>query len=150
MGMLRNAAKKNSPGIQLVRGKAENPPFRDHAFQAAVAVTAIEFTEEPEKAVSEMAQRLAPGGTLIIGALNRCSLLSVLRRFRKSPVVSTAKLYSAGGLQKLLGKFGDPLIRSVGFIPPFKSLCFMHGMTESTGRAVLPKYGDFIIGKVRV
>ena len=150
MGMLKTAAEKNFPGIQLVRGEAENPPFRNHAFQAAVAVTAIEFTEKPEIAVSEMARRLAPGGTLIVGALNRCSLLSVLRRFRKSPIVSSAKLYSAGGLKNLLGNFGDPLIRSVGFVPPFKSLRALHGLTESIGRAVLPKYGDFIIGKVQV
>jgi SAM-dependent methyltransferase len=53
--------------VEVVQGVAENLPFPDNSFDAAIAVLALHFTDAP-KAISEMVRVTRPGG--FVSALN--------------------------------------------------------------------------------
>ncbi len=53
--------------VDVVQGVAENLPFPDNSFDAAIAAFALHFTDAPQ-AVSEMARVTKPGG--LISAIN--------------------------------------------------------------------------------
>ena len=72
--MLVRAAKKlASASFISVRGDMQNLPFSDNAFDKAVSVTAIEFMEDAGVAVNELFRVTKPGGTIVVGTLNRLS-----------------------------------------------------------------------------
>ena len=54
----------------LVPASAEKMPFRDGSFDCAYSVTALEFMENPRRAVRETARVLKPGGRTLAMMLN--------------------------------------------------------------------------------
>jgi hypothetical protein len=90
-------------GIPLVQGDACRLPFADDGFDLVALITTLEFLERPRAALAE-ALRVARRG-LLLGVLNRCSLLGVQRRlsgFRRPTVYNAARFYSVEGLRCLL------------------------------------------------
>jgi SAM-dependent methyltransferase len=87
----------------LVRANARRLPFADGAFDLVAFITTLEFLEQPREALTE-ALRVARRG-LLLGVLNRCSLLGLQRRladlFRPS-VYDAARFYGVGELKRLL------------------------------------------------
>jgi ubiquinone/menaquinone biosynthesis C-methylase UbiE len=67
---------------RLVEAQAEQLPFDDESFDCVVAVTVLCFVQEAERAVTEMARVLKPGGHLVIGELAKWSLWAAHRRVR--------------------------------------------------------------------
>lgn len=72
--------------IMLVRGIAETLPFRDGVFDRVLCHSAIDHVAAPEVAAREMSRVLAPGGRLVISAVNYHSASARLSR----------RLYAAG------------------------------------------------------
>ncbi len=67
-------ASERSPGtIQYVQGDARRLPFRDRAFDHAVAVTSLCFVDDWARAVAELAR--VSRRRFAVGLLNRRSLL---------------------------------------------------------------------------
>ena len=101
VAMLAQAQVLNT--IPLVQGDAHHLPFADDTFDIAVLVTALEFLERPREALVE-SLRVARGG-LILGVLNRWSVLGLQRRvtglFRHT-VYDEARFYSIWELKRLL------------------------------------------------
>lgn len=64
-----------SKGLRVVGGVAEHIPFRSKTFDFAMMVTTICFVDEPERAVSEAARILVPGGSLLVGIVDHESPL---------------------------------------------------------------------------
>ncbi len=60
-GML-DAARAAHPGLEFVHGDAEALTFADGAFEAVVGGFVLNHVPRPERAVSEAARVLAPGG----------------------------------------------------------------------------------------
>jgi len=93
--MLDIARRRLGQRVDLHAGYAENLPFDDNAFHYAVLCLALEFTEDPEKAVAE-ACRVAKDG-VFIGFMNKYAILSVYRRiggrFQKT-IYSHARFFS--------------------------------------------------------
>jgi ubiquinone/menaquinone biosynthesis C-methylase UbiE len=90
-------------GVLLVRGDAHRLPFSDGAFDLVAFITTLEFLDEPQEALAE-ALRVAHGG-LVLGVLNRWSLLSLRRQLAKlfrSTVYDAAHFYGVGELKRLL------------------------------------------------
>ncbi len=90
-------------GVSLVRGDGHRLPFADGSFDIAVLVTTLEFLEQPREALKE-ALRVARRG-LILGVLNRWSLLGVARRLaglRRRTIYNAAPFYGVGELKRLL------------------------------------------------
>lgn len=57
-------ARRRAPGVPLVQARAEALPFRDGAFDTAVASLVLCSVDDPPRALSELRRVLAPGGAL--------------------------------------------------------------------------------------
>jgi len=67
-GQLRKSKEKlKSEKFALVRGDAENLPFRENIFNAAISVGAIEYFPNPKNAIREMARVVKSDGKVAIG-----------------------------------------------------------------------------------
>ncbi|MFQ6013034.1 MAG: methyltransferase domain-containing protein [Thermoplasmata archaeon] len=66
---LRRAARKLP--IPLVRGDAENLPFRPECFDAVLSSGSIEYWPEPVQALREMHRVLRPAGIALVGGPTR-------------------------------------------------------------------------------
>ncbi len=81
--LISTARRKRLRGRHLVLGDAENLPFRDGVYQYIFAVTLINNTPNPLRAVREMVRVSRSGGRLIITALKKSfskrRFLSLLR-----------------------------------------------------------------------
>ncbi len=99
-------AKKR--GIEVVEGVAENLPFPDESLDYLLMVTTICFVDDPEKALREAYRVLKPGGTLIIGFVDRDS--SIGRYYEEhreeSVFYREARFFSTEELLELLRKAG--------------------------------------------
>jgi ubiquinone/menaquinone biosynthesis C-methylase UbiE len=60
------AQKQRPPGMRLVQGRAEQLPFRDHSFDAAVATLVMCSVESVANAFVELRRIVRPGGTVIL------------------------------------------------------------------------------------
>jgi len=98
MEMLRQAG--GDERARFVRGDSEDLPFPDGAFDLVVFVTALEFVADPGRALGE-AFRVARRGVLV-GALNRHSLLGWRLGRRGGPIWTAAHLFTVGELRKLV------------------------------------------------
>ena len=62
---LRRKAETSGLPVQVVETGAEDLPFEDGSFDTAVTTLVLCTVEDPERAVSELARVLKPGGRLI-------------------------------------------------------------------------------------
>jgi SAM-dependent methyltransferase len=96
--MLEQAKALN--GVEYVAGDATSLPFKDRVFDVAALITTLEFIDAPMLAIVEAA-RVAKFG-LLLGVINRHSLLGFRRsRSGRAPWTS-AKLYSPRELSNLV------------------------------------------------
>lgn len=96
-------------GLPLVQGDAHCLPFADGAVDLAVMVTTLEFLARPKEALAE-ALRVARHG-VVLGVLNRWSLLGIQRRLRgliRRSVYDAAHFYSVGELRRLVRSVAGP------------------------------------------
>lgn len=87
-------------------------PFTPRSFEQVTAVLVLEFARDPSSVLREAARVLTPGGVLVVAALNRWSIWSLVRRvtgiwrptiYREAHFFSRAELYV--------------LLRGAGFLP---------------------------------
>jgi SAM-dependent methyltransferase len=105
-------AARRAARVSYVQGDAAALPFADGAFDVAAFVTTLEFLDDPRRAVAE-AFRVARRGVLV-GALNRRSLLARRRRRRGGPIWESARPLTVGGLRRLVREGADgPLAATV-------------------------------------
>lgn len=96
--MLAEARKHDE--IQYVPGDASALPFGDVSFDIVVFITSLEFVPDPLRALSE-ALRVARQA-LLLGVLNRCSLLALARRASGRAPWNVARFFSPGDLARLV------------------------------------------------
>jgi SAM-dependent methyltransferase len=58
------AARQRNPGVDIRQAAAEDIPFGDDEFDAALAQLVVHFMADPVKGISEMARVTRPGGTV--------------------------------------------------------------------------------------
>jgi SAM-dependent methyltransferase len=90
-------------GVSLVQGNALRLPFADDTFDLAAFITTLEFLTSPRQVLAE-ALRVARHG-IILGVLNRWSLLGVQRRWAglfRPTIYDAAHFYGVGELKRLL------------------------------------------------
>lgn len=98
-GML-DLARSRLDAALLAEG--EHLPFRDGVFDAAVAVTVLEFARDPGEVVAEMARVTRPGGRVVVGALDPRSPWGMWhRRELQADPWRTARFLSARDLARL-------------------------------------------------
>ncbi len=115
-GMLAVAAER-LPG-PLVLGDVRDLPFRDAAFDLAIAVTVLEFVDVPARAVDELARVVRRGGRIVVGALSPASPWGLAHRRRlHEPPWDRARFLPAAELRALGARHGRIALRSVLFAP---------------------------------
>lgn len=96
--MHHEAARLGSPSSIL--GDAHRLPFADRTFDLVTIITTLEFVTSPSRVLEEAA-RVARRG-LLIGALNRASLLGHRRRSAADAPWISAKLLTVSQLRKYI------------------------------------------------
>ncbi|HOI12508.1 MAG TPA: class I SAM-dependent methyltransferase [Methanoculleus sp.] len=95
-------------GIEVIRGRAESLPLRDGSFSSVLMVTVICFLDNPVSAFREIHRTLAPGGTFVLGFIEREG--EVARRYLhekgKHRFLSRARFYASGEVRQLLRHTG--------------------------------------------
>ncbi len=83
-------------GLQVVQAVGERLPFQDECFAAALLVTVICFVQDVQLLLTEAAQVIRPGGSLVLGFIARESELGQLYEARKTGdrFYSEARFYS--------------------------------------------------------
>ena len=96
--MLAEAGRLGSPFY--MRGDALALPFSSGVFDLVALITTLEFVLDPDQALAE-GLRVAQQG-LILGVLNRQSLLGWWLKREGGPVWETARLFTLGELSRLV------------------------------------------------
>jgi ubiquinone biosynthesis O-methyltransferase len=112
-------AQSESIELHLVRGRAEALPFEGETFDRVVAVTVLCFVRETDRAVSEIARVLKPGGHVVIAELGRWSLWAAIRRVKGwcgAPTWKAVRFHTAKELRSLLEAHRLSVNKTVGAI----------------------------------
>lgn len=64
---LLEMAKRRLPEADFRIGDLEALPFDDEVFDAVIAASSIQYTDDPTSAVGELSRVTAPGGSVAIG-----------------------------------------------------------------------------------
>jgi SAM-dependent methyltransferase len=67
--VMREANKRGTTNVQPALGDAQALPYADESFDAVVLVTVLGEIPDQDRALSEIARVLKPGGRLIVGEL---------------------------------------------------------------------------------
>jgi SAM-dependent methyltransferase len=107
--MLAEARRGGSPACVL--GDALALPFATRAFDLTFLITTLEFVSDPLRALAEAA-RVARHG-VVVGVLNRHSLLGLRRRASRDGVGQSARFFSPGELARLARQAGRGRVQTV-------------------------------------
>lgn len=107
--MLRQAKALGTPRCLQADGHAL--PVQDGSFDVVVLITTLEFVADPGQALRE-ALRVARRG-LLLGVLNRVSLLAVRRRMSPTDWWQAARFFSVSEVKRLLTEVGGRRIQRI-------------------------------------
>lgn len=133
-------------GIEVIGGVAEALPFKDYEFEFALMVTTICFLDNTESALKEAYRILKPNGSIMIGFVDKDSLLGklYLKRRHKSLFYGIATFYSVDEVTNYLRKTG---FRDFEFcqtiFKPLKEIHALEPVKEGYGQ------GSFVVVSAR-
>jgi len=98
-------AIKKFPNVNFLRGDAENLPFKDGTFDAAISAGSIEYWPNPQKGIDEMVRITRSGGRVVILAPRKPSNF-LARKFAESIMLfpttkQCIEWYRNAGLKKI-------------------------------------------------
>ena len=126
------------------RGVVERLPFPAGVFAVAVAVTVLEFVDDPAAAIAELARVTCAGGRILVGALNPQSPWGRANRRRlRSGMWCEARFLGRDRLLALGASYGSavlhPALYAPGWLP---GLGVLGPLLEALGR-LAPSRGAF-------
>jgi len=124
-------------GLTVYNGTAENLSLNDELYDFALMVTTICFVDDVNKAFQEVRRILKPGGSFIIGLVDRESFLGKVYELMKeqNKFYRFATFYSVDEVKKVLDENGFNNIKIIqtvfGDLPEIKNLqMFKEGYGE--------------------
>ncbi|MGD8963544.1 MAG: class I SAM-dependent methyltransferase [Desulfobacterales bacterium] len=123
-------------GVRCIQGVAEALPFRNPVFDYGLIVTTICFVDEPKAMLNEAHRVLKPGAPLVIGFVDRASVLGqqYLTHQTENVFYREARFYSVSEVERLLGDagfvdpvYGQTLSKPLNKIQELEPLCDAHG-----------------------
>ncbi len=95
-------------GVACIQGVAEALPFKNAVFDYGLVVTTICFVDDPRAMLNETHRVLKPGVPLVIGFVDRTSMLGqhYLAHQSENVFYREARFYSALEVEKLLNDTG--------------------------------------------
>jgi SAM-dependent methyltransferase len=75
------AARERIPGAEIVQASAEALPFEDDRFDAALSQLVVNFMDDAERGVRELARVTRPGGTVAACVWDYAGGMTLLRGF---------------------------------------------------------------------
>lgn len=106
-------------GVEVTAGVAEHLPYGDGEFDLCLMVTTVCFLDDMALAFSEACRVLKPGGSFLIGFVDRESALGseYLARKDRNPFYKDATFYSVADISAALGSagFADLIFRQTLF-----------------------------------
>jgi SAM-dependent methyltransferase len=132
---MRDIAKKR--GIQVLDGVAEDLPFDDSQFAFVLMVTTVCFVDDINRALMEAHRVLSHGGALVIGFVDRNSVVgqTYLEHQHKNVFYKEATFFSVDELVELMDQ--------AGFIDlTFKQTIFKPLCEITRDEPVTPGYGE--------
>ncbi len=137
--------------IKLKHAFGEKLPYPDETFDAVVSINYLEFSSDPEKAVSEMLRVLKKDGHLILGVLNKKSLWGFTQQIKKTFAKGAyyeARFFTPKELAGLFNGSGVRLsLRSTIYFPPVnhKGMMRFNGLFEKIGRKIFSRSGALVV-----
>jgi SAM-dependent methyltransferase len=118
--------RASARGVVTVGGTGEALPFVAASFDHALIVTTLCFVDRPAVMIAEARRVLRPGGTLVLGFIDRESPLgsSYLSHQAESLFYREATFFSAGEV--------DELLRAGGFVVSRWAQTLFRPLTEIT------------------
>lgn len=101
--MLDVARQKLMNRAEFRKATAEDLPFSDNEFDIVTLITALEFTEDPQRAISE-AIRVCRG-RVFLGVMNKYSCIGIHRRIQgltRSSIYDSARFFHIGELTAMV------------------------------------------------
>jgi ubiquinone/menaquinone biosynthesis C-methylase UbiE len=119
--MLEIGRSKNMGNVQFLHADATRLPFPDGHFSGIVSITMLEFVDDLELVLNEIDRVLKPGGTIVLGCLNKLSQPE--KNKNNDPVFQNARFFTPSEIKEMLTRFGKPRISAgVYFSPVFEIL----------------------------
>lgn len=120
LAIAKKRAAADGLEIEFITMDAHRLDFADESFDCAFSMAVFEFLQDPEKALEEMFRVTEPGGTIIMGTINRESdwgRLYTSPAFKENTVFKYAKLATPEDIEKLKPKHMVAMKECL-FIPP--------------------------------
>lgn len=132
---MRNIA--SGRGVNTLDGSAESLPINDHSYDYALLVTTVCFLETPESAFREAYRILKANGFIIIGLIEKNSVLGKKYQAKKSEskFYKNATFHSVDEIEKELKNVGFNNLECVQAILP-------GDVDETSGKEIKRGYGE--------
>jgi SAM-dependent methyltransferase len=110
--MLKIARDKLGDGTELILGKADDLPFSDNEFDIVTMVISLEFSTNPQKAITEAIR--VSRSRVFIGFLNNFSFVGSRQRLKELfglPLTSNVRFFSHDEIKSMVvSQIGSPSI----------------------------------------
>ncbi|HEB81455.1 MAG TPA: class I SAM-dependent methyltransferase [Gammaproteobacteria bacterium] len=132
-------------GVNSIAGTAESLPLADNEYDYALFVTTVCFLDSPEAAFREAFRILRPGGSIVVGMIDRDSVLG--RQYRQKQARSRfyrdAVFYSVEDVQRDLHAAGFRNMETLQtLLPGHGGEKYVPALKPSIRQGIRPGYGE--------
>jgi len=148
--MVEIARDKHIPNAKFDVADAHRLPFPDHSFAVSAAITALEFTRDPQVTIREMARCTKRDGQLILGVLNEAAPINRQRQAQAEGPFAAARFFTIEELHTLLAPFGATTIVPAAFPLSMRLPVALTGPADDLQGLFRVQTGAFLATKVQL